>query len=215
MEADQLPITDRIRGRRRPHRVTHARDDIRAALDAAPIAHIGFVHNGGPVVIPTFHWVHGDMVYWHGSRASRAIRSGFTGEVCLTVTMLDALVLARSAFHHSANYRSVMMFGRPTEIVAEEEKLLALQHFMDRRFPGRWDQLRPVRPQELKATAISCLSIAEASIKVRDGGPIDDPEDRDAPVWAGIIPVSIQYGSAQPDGPGAGQATLPAPLVLP
>ena len=196
----QLAVTARTRGRRLHERVRHSLDEIIAVLDASPIAHVGYVHEGSAFVTPTFHWVAGDSVYWHGSSASRALRAAEVGEVCLTVTTLDAYVLARSAFHHSANYRSAMVFGRPRKLISDEEKRAALRHFLDRRFPDRWDQLRDIYPQELKATTILSLPITEASVKTRTGPPKDDAEDMAAPVWAGIIPIVQQFGQPEPDG---------------
>lgn len=198
-----LERTERTRGRRLHQRVGHGLDEIRAVLDAAPVAHVGYVLDGAPFVTPTFHWVEGDTLYWHGSSASRALRASANTEVCVTVTILDAWVLARSAFHHSANYRSVMVFGRPHRIEDETEKARALRAFLDRRFPGRWEQLRDMHAQELKATGILALPIAEASVKMRTGGPVDDAEDMDAAIWAGVVPIVTGLGVPEPDGAAA------------
>ena len=211
-----LPKTPRSRGRRYPERVHQSLAEIRAALDAAPLAHIGYLHEGLPFVTPTFHWVSGDAVYWHGATASRAMRASTAAEVCLTVTTLDGYVLARSAFHHSANYRSVMVFGKPRRLEDKAERLEAMRAFMDRRFPGRWTQLRDVSPQELKLTTILCLPITEASVKARSGPPQDDAGDLGASVWAGVVPVSSVLGKPIADLAGTGgTATGPLPVVAP
>jgi nitroimidazol reductase NimA-like FMN-containing flavoprotein (pyridoxamine 5'-phosphate oxidase superfamily) len=179
-----------------PERAVYDRDVIDAILDAAPMCQIGHIVSGRPVVITTLHWRDGDHLYWHGSAASRMLRSNKTGsEVCLTVTLLDGWVLARSAFNHSANYRSVMCFGTPSAVTDPETKLAALRGFVERRFPGRWPLLRPVTAQELKATLVMSMPIAEASAKVRATGVGDDPEDMDWPVWAGILPLETVQGA--------------------
>ena len=195
-EPIQLDVTGRTRGRRLHKRVHHSLDEIIAVLESSPIAHVGYVHDGNPFVTPTFHWVAGTNLYWHGSSASRAIRAAEGSETCVTV-------MARSAFHHSANFRSAMVFGRPRKLVDDAEKLAALRSFLDKRFPGRWEQLRDVHPQELKATTILCLPITEASVKVRTGPPVDDAEDMAAPVWAGVVPLVQQLGEPQPDNADA------------
>lgn len=206
-----LERTERTRGRRLHQRVGHGLDDIRAVLDAASVAHVGYVQDGTPFVTPTFHWRDGDMLYWHGSSASRALRASEDAEVCVTVTILDAWVLARSAFHHSANYRSVMVFGCPRRIEDEAEKAQAMRAFVERRFPGRWDRLRAMHAQEVKATAILALPIAEASVKIRTGGPVDDEEDMGAAVWAGVVPIVTGLGAPEPDGTAG--AAYPLPVV--
>ena len=214
MSAEQpavLERTERTRGRRVHQRVGHALAEMRAVLDAAAVAHVGYVQDGTPFVTPTFHWRDGDTLYWHGASASRALRASEDAEVCVTVTILDGWVLARSAFHHSANYRSVMVFGRPRRIEDEAEKARALRGFVERRFPGRWDQMRAMHAQELKATAILALPIAEASVKMRSGGPVDDAEDMDAALWAGVVPLVTGLGAPQPDGAAA--AAYPLPVV--
>jgi uncharacterized protein len=184
------------RVKRMPERGVYDRDIIHAILDAAPMCHVGHIVAGRPVVIPTLHWRQGNNLYWHGSAASRMLESNATGsEVCLTATVFDGWVLARSAFNHSANYRSVMCFGQPTVVSDPDAKLGALQAFVERRFPGRWTTLRPVTAQELKATLVLSMPIAEASAKVRATGVGDDPEDMDWPVWAGILPLLTVQGT--------------------
>lgn len=189
---EQKPPSDFARIRRKPQRGAYDMATIHAILDAATLCHIGHVIDGRPVVIPTFHWRHENRVYWHGSSASRMLRANAAGgEVCLTVSVLDAWVLARSAFHHSANYRSVLCFGRPTLVADMDEKLAAMKGFVERLFPGRWDRLRPPKAQEIKATAILSLPLTEASAKMRSGPPVDDDEDRSWPVWAGLLPIHV------------------------
>lgn len=183
-----------------PKRGEYDRSVIDAILDAAPMCHVGHIINGRPVVIPTFHWRHEDHVFWHGSSASRMLRANAAGgEVCLTASLLDGWVLARSGFHHSANYRSVVCFGVPRLVTDEAEKLAAMEGFVERLFPGRWEKLRPPNGQEVKATAILSMPISEASAKVRVGPPVDDEEDLTWPVWAGVLPLRTTAGEAEPD----------------
>ena len=197
--ADTLETTERTRLRRYHERGHFDRATIDAILDAMAMCHVGYLIKGKPVVMPTFQWREGDHVYWHASSAGRGIRNAEGTEVCLTVSILDGLVLARSGMHHSANSRSVMIFGTPRRITDEKEKLEKLKGFIDKMYPGRWDTLRPVTAQEAKATAILSLPITEASAKVRTGGPVDDEEDYALPIWAGVIPISMQVGAAVPD----------------
>jgi len=186
--------------RRMPARGSYDRDVIYAILDAAPICHVGHVIDGRPVVIPTTHWRHGDRVYWHGSAASRMLEANAGGgEVCLTATLIDGWVLARSGFHHSVNYRSVMCFGVGQALRERDEKLEALTGFVERLFPGRWSQLRPPTEKELKATLVLWMPIEEASAKIRAAPPADDPEDTGWPVWAGVLPLALARGTPEPD----------------
>ena len=183
------------------------RDTVYAILDAGLIAHIGHVVDGRPVVLPTAYWREGDHVYWHGSSKSRMIRALEEGaDACLEVTLVDGLVVARSAFHKSMNYRSVVLFGRPYKVTDPDEKLAKLRAFVERLYPGRWDRLRPVTRQELKATTVLGMAIGEGSAKVRTGPPVDDEADYALPIWAGVIPVRTSLGKPQDDGrlaPGA------------
>jgi nitroimidazol reductase NimA-like FMN-containing flavoprotein (pyridoxamine 5'-phosphate oxidase superfamily) len=173
-------------------RGAYDRATIDAILDATPLAHVGFVHGGQPFVTPTLQWREGDHVYWHGSAASRMLDKADGASVCLTVTVLDGFVLARSAFHHSVNYRSVMLIGQASLITDPEAKEARLKAFVDGLFPGRWDSLRAVNAQELKATHVLSMPIDEVSAKVRTGGPKDDAEDYELPIWAGVLPVVAQ-----------------------
>lgn len=173
-------------------RGAYDRAAIDAILDASPLAHVGFAHQGQPFVIPTLQWREGDRVYWHGSAASRMLETADGADVCLTVTLLDGFVLARSAFHHSVNYRSVMLLGRAALVTDADEKTARLKAFVDGLFPGRWDSLRAADARELKATHVMSMPIDEASAKVRTGGPKDDAADYALPIWAGVLPVVQQ-----------------------
>jgi|SRR5581483_7769782 len=188
----ELTPTPRTRLRRRPDRGSYERATIDAILDEALVCHLGFVHDGQPFVIPTTFGRVDDAVYVHGAAAGRLFRTLRDGiPVCFTVTLLDGLVLARSAFHHSMNYRSVVLLGVATEVTDAEERLTALRAIVEHMTPGRWDQVRGPTEKELRATMVVRLPIVEASAKVRTGGPIDDPEDLAWPCWAGHIPVRL------------------------
>jgi nitroimidazol reductase NimA-like FMN-containing flavoprotein (pyridoxamine 5'-phosphate oxidase superfamily) len=190
----------RTKLRRLPTRGAHDRETIDAILDEAMVCHLGFVHDGRPVVIPTLHARVGDEVLIHGSAASRALRTLATGvEVCLTTTLIDGLVLARSAFHHSVNYRSVVLYGTARPLTEPEELERALEAFTEKLVPGRWADVRWPTRQELKGTAALALPIAEGSAKVRTGPPIDDDEDYALDVWAGIVPLETRALTPQPD----------------
>jgi len=193
-----LKRTDMTRLRRAPKRGQFDRASINAILDATPLCHLGHVVDGRVVVIPTCHWRVDDRVYWHGSRLSRAMLAAEAEDVCLTVTHLDGMVLARSAFHHSANYRSAMIFGKPELMSPAEDKKGVLRAFIEGMFPGRWDMLRPYSRKEMNATTVLSLPIEEASAKVRSGPPIDLQEDLALPIWAGVIPTTTAMGRAQP-----------------
>lgn len=188
-----LAPSDRTRVRRLPARAAYDRSQIDAILDEALTCHVGFVKDGAPFVIPTIHWRTGDELFIHGSAASRMIEQGGSGaELCVTVTLIDGVVLARSAFHHSMNYRSVVIFGKARLVTEPSEKLAATTRLVNRFAPGRAERVRAPNAQELKATSVLALPISEASAKVRSGGPIDDEEDSSLPVWAGVIPLRLQ-----------------------
>ncbi len=197
--SDTLEQTERSRLRVLKSRGSYDRDTMYRILDAMPLCHVGYVVDGRPIVTPTLQWRHGERVYWHGSNASRALRTAAAGDVCLTVSLLDGLVLARSAFHHSANYRSVQIFGRPTPVTDAAEKEAELEYFVERFYPGRWQTLRPIKPKELKATTLLSLPVTEASAKLRTGGPVDDAADYELPIWSGVLPVGLTVGSPEPD----------------
>jgi len=186
-----LRPADRIRVKREPQRGVYDRATIEAILDEALLCHLGFEVDGQPYVIPTLHARVGDRLYVHGSAASRMLRHAATGvPVCATVTLFDGLVLARSVFNHSVNYRSVVVFGTAT-LVADDEKREALRALTEQLAPGRWDEARQPTDTELKATWILSLPLDETSAKVRTGAEEDEPEDLDLPVWAGVVPVHL------------------------
>jgi uncharacterized protein len=190
----------RTKVRRMPARGVYDRGEIDQILDEALIAHLGFLHEGQPFVIPTLQARVGDSVYFHGSVASRAIRTLSSGvPACLTVTLLDGLVLARSAFHSSMNYRSVVVLGTAAAVEGPDERLLALEAFMERVIPGRWGEVRPPSPQELKGTRVLAMALDETSAKVRTGPPADDAEDLELPAWGGVIPLHTTAGAPVPD----------------
>ena len=195
-----FPKTDRTTLRRLPKRGVYERDLVYPILDEAFICHVGFSVDGQPFVIPTGFGRVDDRLYIHGSQISRMLRKIAGGiDICVTVTLLDGLVLARSAFHHSMNYRSVVIFGRASMVDDSESKLAALRAFSEHVIPGRWDEARQPTEQELKATAVLSLPLEEASAKVRTGPPIDDEEDYALPVWAGVLPLSLVPGKPVPD----------------
>jgi uncharacterized protein len=201
--------TDRTRVRRVPQRGAYDRETIDAILDEALISHMGFVHEGEPVVIPTLHARLGDRLFLHGSAASRMLRTLVKGApVCATATLVDGLVLARSAFHHSVNYRSVVVFGQATP-VEPDERIRALELFTEKLVPGRWADVRPPTRQELKGTSVLSLPLDEASAKVRTGPPIDEDEDYALPVWAGVLPIRTVVDPPQPDPRLDPRAELP------
>jgi nitroimidazol reductase NimA-like FMN-containing flavoprotein (pyridoxamine 5'-phosphate oxidase superfamily) len=202
--------TPRVRVRRAPKRAVYDRAQIDAILDEAIVCHVGFVFDGQPYVIPTLHARVGDVVYLHGSTASRLVRALAAGAPCaLTVTLLDGIVLARSAFHHSANYRSVTVLGRAWMVTSEDERLRALQAFTDQLVPGRWEHVRPPSAKEMKGTQVLALALDEASAKVRTGPPVDDDEDMARDVWAGVLPLALEVGEPRPDPQLAGDVGVP------
>ena len=196
---DPLVVTDRVRLRRAHQRGAFDRKTIYSILDAMPLCHVGYQMKDAPVVTPTFQWREGDYIYWHGSSASRGLKAAQGHQVCLTVTLLDGFVMARSALHHSANYRSVMLFGEATLVEDPDEKSKKLRAFVESLFPGRSDLLRPNTDQEEKATSILGMPIDEGSAKIRTGGPNDDEEDYALPIWAGVIPISMTVGEPEDD----------------
>jgi nitroimidazol reductase NimA-like FMN-containing flavoprotein (pyridoxamine 5'-phosphate oxidase superfamily) len=185
----------RSRVKRLPKRARYDRETVNSILDEGFVCHVGFLDQGQPVVIPTNYARSGDRLLLHGSPASRMLRAlSAGGPVCATVTLIDGLVLARSAFHHSVNYRSAVVFGTASEVTGEAEKTEALRLFMEHVVPGRWVQARRPNARELKATLVVAISMEEVSAKVRTGGPIDDEEDYALPVWAGVVPLKLTKG---------------------
>jgi uncharacterized protein len=190
-----IPATERTKLRRIPKRGHFDRETINAILDEAFICHVGFVVDGQPYVIPTGYARRGDTLLIHGSSASRMLRNIAEGiDVCVTVTILDGLVLARSAFNHSMNYRSVVVLGKATTVTGDDEKNEALLALSEHFIRGRWNEVRPPTALELKATTVLSLPLDEASAKVRGGDPVDDDEDYELDVWAGILPMRIVTG---------------------
>jgi len=192
----------RTRVRRLPDRAAYDDDTIAAILDAGVVGHLGFVVDDQPYVVPTLYARAGTVIYLHGSPASRALRVlGAGAQACLTVTHLDGFVLARSAFHHSVNYRSVVVLGRAVEVTQPAEKMAALEAFMERVTPGRWAEVRPPDARELKATAVLRMDLGEASAKLRTGSAHDDDGDLGGSAWAGVVPIRTVAGppDAAPD----------------
>lgn len=194
-----FPVDDRNRVRRRPQRAAYDRDAVYAILDAGLLCHVGYAIDGKQYVTPTAYCRHGDRIYWHGSAASRMIESAVGRDVCVTVTFIDGLVLARSQFHQSIDYRSAMLFGRPQLVEGVAEKKAAMDAFLDRLYPGRRAVVRPATDRELKMISIAAMTIDQASAKVRAAGVLDDEEDYALPVWAGTIPLRTVIGAAVPD----------------
>jgi nitroimidazol reductase NimA-like FMN-containing flavoprotein (pyridoxamine 5'-phosphate oxidase superfamily) len=200
MKKHVIEQTERTRLRRLPKRGAFDRKTIYPILDEAFICHVGFVVEGQPYVIPTGFARIGDDLYIHGSSASRMLRNIAKGiDVCVTVTLLDGLVLARSAFHHSMNYRSVVILGKAELVEDADEKNKALEAFTEHIIPGRWAEVRWPTELELKATSVLKLPIEEASAKIRTGDPIDDEEDYEMDVWAGVLPLKLQHETAIAD----------------
>jgi nitroimidazol reductase NimA-like FMN-containing flavoprotein (pyridoxamine 5'-phosphate oxidase superfamily) len=203
------PPSARTQVRRLPDRGAYDRETIHAILDEGLVCHVGFVSEGQPFVIPMNYGRDGDRLFLHGSAASRLLRGLEAGwAVCLTVTLLDGLVLARSAFHHSMNFRSVVLFGRATPVSGPAEKVAALRVISEHVIPGRWDEVRPPSDRELAMTMVLEVPIDEASAKIRTGPPKDDPEDLSLPVWAGVLPLETIPSEPLRDGDG-GPAEVP------
>jgi nitroimidazol reductase NimA-like FMN-containing flavoprotein (pyridoxamine 5'-phosphate oxidase superfamily) len=203
------PASGRVRVRRLPERGRYERESINAILDEGFVCHVGVLMSHGPVVIPTAYGREGDHLYLHGAPANAMLRRAGAGAICVTVTLVDGLVLARSAFHHSINYRSVVVHGRGEEVTDPEEKERALARIVEHLVPGRGADARPPTPDELRATRVVRVRLDEASAKVRTGGPKDDEEDLTLPVWAGELPVLPAMG------PPVAAADLPAGLRPP
>ncbi len=200
MASSSFPVTPRTKLMRLPKRAVYDRDQIYSILDEAFLCHVGYLVEGKPCVIPTAYGRNGDTLYLHGSAASRMLRTAAGAvDVCVSVTLLDGLVLARSAFHHSMNYRSVVIFGSAHPVTGPDEKMAALRVLTDHIIPGRWDQVRIPNEKELKQTLVLALPLEEASAKVRTGDPIDDEEDYALPIWAGVLPLTTTAGSLTAD----------------
>lgn len=192
---NQPPPSDRTTVKRLPKRASYDRDTIHAILDEGLVCHVAFTVDGQPTVIPTIYVRIGEAVYLHGSPASRMLQLVQRGaEVCIAVTIVDGLVLARSAFHHSINYRSVVLFGRGSEVREPERKNAVLRTLSEHLIAGRWDDTRGPSPDELRKTLVVSIPIDEASAKVRTGPPLDDEPDYDLPFWAGVLPLRLAAG---------------------
>lgn len=209
----RLKRTSRSTLKRLPKRGHYDFESVAAILDAGFLCHIGYVVDGAPLVTPTAYWREGNRVYWHGSHASRMLTTAAKGvPVCLTVAHVDGLVMARSAFHCSVNYRSVMLMGMANVVTDTEYKKAALKDFVNRMAAGRWDELRPVTRNELKATTVLWMEIDEGSAKVRSGPPLDDEDDYALPIWAGVVPVRMVAGKPVDDPRLEGKVAAPKSL---
>lgn len=207
---ETFPPTERTRVVREAHRGVYDRETIYKILDEGFVCHVGFAVDGQPYVIPTLFARAGDAIYFHGSAASRMLRNVSAGiSVCITVTLVDGMVLARSVFNHSMNYRSVVALGEATLVEEPEEKLKALHAFTEKILPGRWNDARQPNEKELKSTSILRLPLTEVSAKIRVGPPEDDAPDYALPVWAGVIPLHITAGA--PIGDEKCNASIPTP----
>lgn len=190
-----LPPSPRTEIRRKPQRGHYDGETINAIVDAAVVCSVAFQIDGAVHAIPTIHWRDGEHLYIHGAKASRMLKALTEGEACITIALADGLVLARSAMHHSMNYRSVVIYGQFELVTDPADKQRSLQALIDGLYPGRWDTLRPINDKELNATSVLRIPLAEASAKVRDSGVKDDDEDLDWPVWAGVIPLNTTVGT--------------------
>lgn len=210
----QFTPTPRTRVKRLADRGKYDRDTVFAILDEGLVCHVGFTVDAQPYVIPTLFARDGDQLYLHGSAASRMLRTLSGGvQMCVTVTLVDAIVLARAAFHHSMNYRSVVVLGRATLIESRDEKLKALEAFTEKIVRGRWADVRPPNESELKQTTVLVLPLEEVSAKIRTGGPKDEKEDYDLPIWAGLLPLPTVPGAPIPD-PQLRVSLDPPPYVV-
>ncbi len=206
------PPTERTTLHRLPARGTYDRATVHAILDEALVCHLGFAVDGQPFVLPTMFARDGERLFVHGAAASRMLKTLASGvPVCVTVSLFDGLVLARSAFHHSMNYRSVVILGTAREVTEPDEKLHAMAMLVDKVSPGRSKQARAPSEKEARATRVLGLELEEVSAKVRSGGPIDDAEDMGLALWAGVVPIALRAEAPQPDGAGA--ASYPWPVL--
>jgi nitroimidazol reductase NimA-like FMN-containing flavoprotein (pyridoxamine 5'-phosphate oxidase superfamily) len=199
-DTSPLPVTERTRHRRLREQGSTERGDLNAILAAGVICHLGVVVDGDPMVVPTVYGRDGDTLYLHGSVASRSLVSAPQATICVTVTHVDGLVLARSVFEHAVNYRSAMIYGTPRLVTGTEEKLAGLRALSEHIVPGQWDYARQPSKKELAQTTLLALALAEASVKIRTGPPDDgDSPDAALPVWAGVLPLATAWGDPEPD----------------
>jgi nitroimidazol reductase NimA-like FMN-containing flavoprotein (pyridoxamine 5'-phosphate oxidase superfamily) len=209
-DTSPLPVTDRTRHRRLREQGSTERGDLDAILAAGVICHLGVLVDGDPMVVPTVYGLDGDTLYLHGSVASRSLVSAPQATICVTVTHVDGLVLARSVFEHAVNYRSAMIYGTPRLVTGREEKLAGLRCLSEHIVPGQWDYARQPNKKELAKTTLLALALAEASVKIRTGPPDDgDSPDAALPVWAGVLPLAGVWGAPEPD------PVLPPDIPLP
>lgn len=193
--SDQYEVQSHTKVVRGPNRASYDRTQIHGIIDDALICHVGTVVNGRPAMIPTAHWRVGERIYIHGASKNRILAAIADGaEACLCITHLDGLVMARSAFHHSANYRSVIIYGHGTVVADDADKMEHSRLFTEKLEPGRWDHIRHPNKQELKATMFLGFDLDQVSAKVRAGDPVDDEEDYDLDVWAGVLPCHTVWG---------------------
>jgi uncharacterized protein len=205
----ELSATDRTRLRRHRERGRTGRTDLYDVLDVGLICHLGVVVNGAPRVLPTTYARDGETLYLHGSSANAGFVAADGHEVCVTVTHFDGLVLARSVFSHSVNYRSAIVLGTATVVRDEDERRHALRAIVEHLVPGQWDAARSPTNKEMAATAVLALPLAEASVKVRTGPPADEPGDLDLDVWAGVLPATVTFGAPVPDPALRSDITVP------
>jgi nitroimidazol reductase NimA-like FMN-containing flavoprotein (pyridoxamine 5'-phosphate oxidase superfamily) len=213
-EPEAYPQTERTRVYRKPGRGSHDRELVHSILDEALVCHVGFVQDGQPYVIPTIHAREGETLFLHGAVGNRMLRALADGTpCCVTATLVDELVLARSAQHHSLNYRSAMVLGTAREVTDPEEKERGLRVVIEHIAPGRSEEIRGPNATELKSTKVLSLKIEEASAKVRTGPPLDDAEDLELPYWAGVLPLTTGTGDAVPAPDLAGDPPVPEHLT--
>ena len=213
MSLPDLSSTPRTELGRHRERGRTERDDLYAVLDAGLICHLGVIVDGAPRVLPTGYGRLGDLLYLHGSSANSSIMAGNGQEICVTVTHLDGLVCARSVFNHSMNYRSAVVFGVARLVADAEEKLLALRTITEHLVPGQWSYVRQPSKKELAATSALALPLTEASVKIRSGGPSDEPEDYELDLWAGVVPVTTGFGEPEPDAVLRSGIDTPAHII--
>lgn len=214
IEVTTAPPSERTKVRRLPARGRYDAATVHAILDAGFVCHLGFALDATTWVVPTVYGRAGDDLFVHGAVGNHALRALASGvETCVTVTLVDGLVLARSAFHHSVNYRSVMVFGVAELVTEPEAKAAALEVIVDHVVPGRMAEVRRPTASEMRTTAVLRLPLTEASAKVRTGGPVDDEEDLSLPVWAGVLPLTLTPGVAEPDTGCEAMAVPPSASV--
>jgi len=211
----QHQVTPRTQIKRGLKKAQYDVDTVNAIIDEALICHVGFLMKGQPMVIPTCHWREGNKIYWHAHSKAKNVTAPVENETCLTITLLDGLVLARSAFNHSVNYRSVMVFGQAQDITDPAEKERQLMLMVNKFSPNRWDTLRPITATEVMATGVLMMDLDELSCKVRTGPAVDEPEDVSWPVWAGVLPMTTEYHAPLVNPDTTEQYNLPQLPALP